>query len=394
VITIAGNMTGNFNVSLSWETSNITPSPLNATNPGALQPGQFQYYSLSGVGADIGSMVFSLEASQDGASFFAQPNALPTFAAAPVPVQSVTFDNCSQNPAAYCLEQPFASNVTTWYFLVYNGGSNNITFNLTFASQSCTPPMQGNACAFNTSSFGIGGLDGVNLSGTVPASGDVTATATSEAGVPGFAYYTLDTSMLNGATGFIRVTVAENSGMIPSVYARQNAIPTVSSYDLVVGQGNDPTPGAIQLSLNTSASAPIWYVGVFSNNVPYSIWFGGNCANNCSTLGTCECQDNSCTAGSVFAQPIATLTDDSFGKCNCLQQTGFDCAIPTPTPVPAPPPHTPSASPTPAPPPDKSFQTIYIVLIAVGGAIILAVAIGVPVYCYVQNRKRARYERV
>ena len=65
-------------------------------------------------------------------------------------------------------------------------------------------------------------------------------------------------------------------------------------------------------------------------------------------------------------------TDDSFGFCESCSSSNayFNC--------------------------DKSpgFETIYIVLAAVGGAIILAVAIGVPVYCYLQNRKRARYERV
>jgi len=42
----------------------------------------------------------------------------------------------------------------------------------------------------------------------------------------------------------------------------------------------------------------------------------------------------------------------------------------------------------------KKLKTVYIILIIIGGAIVLAILIGVPVALFLNNRKKSRYERV
>jgi hypothetical protein len=114
-----------------------------------------------------------------------------------------------------------------------------------------------------------------------------------------------------------------------------------------------------------------------SGDEDYVFWAGGNCAGNCSNEahGTCTCDGIECDSLSLYRLP--TNSTDSFGRCNCdsSSYSNYDCT------------NSNGSSDTP-------FKTIYIILIAVGGAIVLAVAIGVPVYCYLQNRKRNNYERV
>jgi len=96
----------------------------------------------------------------------------------------------------------------------------------------------------------------------------------------------------------------------------------------------------------------LWIIAVESSTQDFEIWAGAGCANSCSGQGSCG--ENS----------------GSNGVCSCNEHyKDFECGT-------------------------KTLKTIYIVLIAIGGAIVLAIAIGVPVGCYIKNRKRARYERV
>jgi hypothetical protein len=94
----------------------------------------------------------------------------------------------------------------------------------------------------------------------------------------------------------------------------------------------------------------IWYVAVNSTNA-FVVWDAsvGACANNCTGRGVC---------------------DESRGLCICDDgYERYDCS-------------------------DKVFPLVWIILIAIGGAILLAIAIGVPVSCYVNNKKKSGYERV
>jgi hypothetical protein len=84
------------------------------------------------------------------------------------------------------------------------------------------------------------------------------------------------------------------------------------------------------------------------------VWSGFICPANCSSRGVC---------------------DTTTFQCGC--QKGFEgryCQLVSPK--------------------HKKLSTLYIILIIIGGAILLAILIGVPVALFLNNRKKARYERV
>jgi hypothetical protein len=99
------------------------------------------------------------------------------------------------------------------------------------------------------------------------------------------------------------------------------------------------------------------------------LWTGSVCPGNCNNAGTCDFNTFECTCG------------DGYSGSYC--QTG------------PPPPNQPNNPPgSPPSNPKKKFPTLYIILIIIGGAILLAILIGVPVALFLNNRKKARYERV
>lgn len=84
------------------------------------------------------------------------------------------------------------------------------------------------------------------------------------------------------------------------------------------------------------------------------------------------CDGATCDNSTSFVYP--TTLNDSFGMCVCDYSDydeSFNCMV------------NPNA-----------FSPIYIVLIVIGGAIVIAVAIGVPLYCYLRSRKRASYDTI
>jgi len=100
-----------------------------------------------------------------------------------------------------------------------------------------------------------------------------------------------------------------------------------------------------------------WYIAVAVNpNTPYYIWANEPCANMCMTPGKGNTTHGNCTV--------------STGKCSCDKHYGGLWCY-----------HT-------------GLATVWIVLIVIGCAILLAIAIGVPVALYLRSRQRARYERV
>jgi len=102
----------------------------------------------------------------------------------------------------------------------------------------------------------------------------------------------------------------------------------------------------------------IWYVAIAApSGFSYYIWSGTSCANNCQIPG----QSGNSTHGAC---------DETSGYCMCNKHYGNLWCTRT------------------------GLATVWIVLIVIACAIVLAVAIGVPVACYLKNRRRARYERV
>jgi len=115
----------------------------------------------------------------------------------------------------------------------------------------------------------------------------------------------------------------------------------------------DSTPTAAKwyvYSVSSSLVDTQWVLAINRTN-DFVIWSGANgaCSVNCSGNGVC---------------------DETTGVCDCEDgYEKYDCS-------------------------DKVFPLVWIILIAIGGAILLAIAIGVPVSCYVKNRKKSGYERV
>jgi len=101
-----------------------------------------------------------------------------------------------------------------------------------------------------------------------------------------------------------------------------------------------------------------WQIGVWAyTGMEYSIWTYYHCPNNCmgtgknstSTYGTCNQYTGFCECNSHYGNLTCTRT---------------------------------------------GLAVVWIVLIVIACAIVLAIAIGVPLACYLRNKRRSRYERV
>jgi hypothetical protein len=181
---------------------------------------------------------------------------------------------------------------------------------------------------------------------TIPANGTLFKFPAPAGGIQYFTYST--DWLLVGVVGASHGTTGA-----PGVYASSTGIPSSKSSEVAADE-------AVQVNFLNIRSIEDevvpWIVAVEplsgSDSDGFEIWAGFGCAQNCSGQGTCA------------------LDTGADGICEC--NSGYkDFACST-----------------------QKLKTIYIVLIAIGGAIVLAIAIGVPVGCYIKNRKRARYERV
>lgn len=185
---------------------------------------------------------------------------------------------------------------------------------------------------------------------------------------------------------FIRVSVANNdvtdlSGA-PAVFAKLGGLPSAqsnhynfSSYGDVVHQLSLPITSEIYNPNPPSDNS--WYIAV-KLPADFSIWVGANCANNCSNgeHGDCWCGANYCAQIVNMSNPssyyhayyvLPSNDTDSAGACSCSKDKydfSFDCTQK-----------------------NNGNSALYILLIAIGGLIVLGVAIGVPIYCYLANKK-------
>jgi len=212
-----------------------------------------------------------------------------------------------------------------------------------------------------------------------------------------YAYFVLprqNLPVLSNNSYYVRVSFANNvidatggQTVAPTVYAKMDGYPSAQSYDYRVN-GSLVNQVIVPVSTNSTGAANAaaagdgtWYFAVETPS-DFSTWAGANCANLCdgNEHGNCYCNNQLCNVTTSNGQDVGPLyqmptnIQDSGGACRCTDDNydqSFDCSEKT-----------------------NKNSTLYIVLIAVGGAIVLAVAIGVPVYCYFQNRKRARYDRV
>jgi hypothetical protein len=142
-----------------------------------------------------------------------------------------------------------------------------------------------------------------------------------------------------------------------TAYVGQGFFPDVNSQLPVVDRGlvliqKSNELGQIFIPLNTTNSTTFIVALTGPNNVGFTAWEGSTCPFACNNQGTCSTADFTCSC------------ENGYSGTYCQSS------------------------------PKKKLSTLYIILIIIGGAIVLAILIGVPVALYLNNRKRARYERV
>jgi len=168
-----------------------------------------------------------------------------------------------------------------------------------------------------------------------------------------FAYY--------NETLQIGVGYEDLSQSAPALYASLYnwPFPTNQSNGYMAG---GPSQGSAVnfLNLQLPGFSSNWFIAVQAPaNTTFYLWIGMVCPNNCE--------------GNDFA----SSGNNTHGTCNLSSGT---CTCEK---------HYKNLSCTPS-----GLAVVWIVLIVIACAIILAIAVGVPVACYLRNRRRARYERV
>jgi hypothetical protein len=169
------------------------------------------------------------------------------------------------------------------------------------------------------------------------------------------------------STSLLRLGIApeDSDDPTPDVYVDVDLIPSPDSN--IIKNTNKTEPAHLLFATTTPTNSrfvwyqfentsptvkddSFWYVAVNSTNA-FVLWSAenGTCANNCTKRGVCDETTGIC------------ICDDGYEK--------YDCS-------------------------EKVFPLVWIILIAIGGAILLAIAIGVPVSCYLKNKKKSGYERV
>jgi hypothetical protein len=165
-------------------------------------------------------------------------------------------------------------------------------------------------------------------------------------------------------TAQLVVSASSQAAKAPAIYLGAGFVPTTKHYTFKANTGDavnriaTSTGGGID-----GALLPIdWFVGVSAGNqqsLEVSVWIDSICALNCSEHGVCKgTADDVKHNGAVF---------NPNGECRCKNDDyiGYACQIDN----------------------DHDFKLEYIILIAVGGAIVLVIVIGVPVYCYIHKKK-------
>lgn len=236
-----------------------------------------------------------------------------------------------------------------WYIFLVPTTNNSVTVNASATAftqcEAGTFPWIGDSTSNMTNTC----ISPVTIGGTeLPANG----TTFTQSFVNGstVAYFVWNTANL-------LVGVANTgSGDAPYLYASFSGLPLGPNAAFI--SANDAESNFLYVVSDEPAN---WVIAVQypsgSDETEFLIWAGEACPNNCSAHGS-------------FDEDYESICNPNTGVCNCANgYTGFDCS-------------------------STKLKTVYIVLIAIGGAIVLAIAIGVPIGCYIKNRKRARYERV
>jgi len=225
----------------------------------------------------------------------------------------------------------------TWYLAVVNNLNSSVSVGLSYEAPFCqTIEKFGPNC--NNTYTNITGW--YNMT-SFKATGDLQY----------FAYY--------NETLQIGVGYEEVDQPAPALYASLFNWPTNQSNGYMAG---GPSMGSAVnfLDVQLPNISSNWFIAIQAEaGTEFYIWIGMVCPNNCE------------------GEDFGTSGNNTHGICN--PQSGL-CSCEK---------HYKNLSCTPS-----GLAVVWIVLIVIACAIILAIAVGVPVACYLRNRRRARYERV
>jgi len=232
-----------------------------------------------------------------------------------------------------------------YWFTVASNDSNEITYTFTFK---------------HGKEASIGDVNATTPPFGVTKDNNTVEYAATKGGIQ-FTYFTFNLDELK-----LGIAPQDDSDGAPDVFADINFIPSPDS-NIIANTDSDEEAHLISATATAKSKGFFWYtfkadstgakpaatqwvVAVNSTNA-FVLWDAsvGACANNCTERGVCDETTGLC------------ICDDGYER--------YDCS-------------------------DKVFPLVWIILIAIGGAILLAIAIGVPVSCYVKNKKKSGYERV
>jgi len=254
---------------------------------------------------------------------------------------TIVVSSGTQPTISFSIENPITDPVG--WFIAFDSAGQSFSTALLFTYDSCPGAIIGTNCSitpfdlatyFDQSSEGL--LLAVNNTGTID-----------------YFYWFVSSHLIVGAAD------REYKNTPPNLYA-STSTPSNSSY---IYSDDDSNVAAHLINVDIFTNPINYYIAVYATD-NYWIWYGRPCAGNCTSLTT-----GLDTAVCLECSGHGTCQNDQ-GVCTCNKgYKNFACST-------------------------RGLAIIWIILISIGGAIVLALAIGIPVGCYIKNRKRARYERV
>ena len=413
------NQTTNFEVTISGLECEANLYPILSKNNGtyckeipdidmdteqtiqSLNPGEWTYYRFqSGVLNNSSNTIYLYLNDSSNGKIFAQSQYYPT-ASWFIPTYDEKLDN---NILQSTILTPGLFNSSEEYFIgIQNIGSSAYSFLFNVTTVPCENfDVFGLNCAHNSGqnvdpSVGVY-LYSARLTNPNSTSSDSSTSTTNTTINYGnalsfdydddsfdtdYAYFTIDDYPDYPTPYYIRVSVANNdvtdSDGAPPIYAKMGGYPSAQSNQYNVSSVGDVVH---QITIRITADelrSPIdstrtWY---FAVPLPsdFSFWVGVNCAGNCDNqaYGICMCDTITCeNATSNYSDPAAfyrlpSSTLDSGGACVCADDdydSSFNCS-------------------------EVNYPNfwIWITVLCIIATLVIAIGVGVPVICYLTNRK-------
>jgi len=379
---------------INIETYNITDNYKTMTT---VKAGTWKYIKLvfpAFQSTVVNNVTVSVNGTDNDISMFIQEGYLPTEAWFLNTDNNLDTDDVTQatilTPGIYNQEEVF-------FLGLYNDGEEAYQVSVNFTVNKCGNTNQFGYLCMNNATDTTSPLDGIR---PIPATltPNTTNTVNTNNGSAlqydysddsyehRYAYFKLtDYPTFHADKYYVRVSVGNNDVSsldgAPAVFAKLGSVPSAQSNHYNASTVGD-VAHQLLLPIDRNLKTP-WFIAV-QLPVDFSIWVGTNCADDCDDQahGTCNCNSYSCPSittnntqyffNAFYAFPHSL--EDSGGACDCDDQRyafSFDCSQK-----------------------NNGNAALYILLIAIGGALVLCVAIIVPVYCGIANKKANSYDKI